>query len=198
MPRTYDSSRRKRRALETRRCILDAAVELHARGITGVAPLAVAAGVSLATVHKHFPSKERIFEGCTSHFFSTFEPPALEEASRSKQPRRRIARVVEEMCRAHEATHDLLWHAHPLADTSPALAAALESYAELVNTAVGTILDGAGVDRHVAITARPRMKALLDTLTYRAFRVHAGLDAEATRTELTALVGAALRLLPSV
>lgn len=190
MPRRYDSSNRKHQAQETRRRILDAAVELHARGITEVVPLAAAAGVSVPTVRKHFPSKERIFEGCTAHFFSTFTLPDLERAARSTDPRERSARVTEEMCRAHEATHDLMWHAYPEAARSAALAAALEGFVELIEAAVDVILNGVGED--VAARARPRLRALLDTLTYRAFRVHAGLDAQAVQRELTTLIASAI------
>jgi AcrR family transcriptional regulator len=192
MSREYDSSRRQRQALETRRRILDAAVRLHAQGITEVRPLAEAAGVSLPTVRKHFPSKERIFEGCTAHFLASFTPPDFVAAAADAAPSARVARVVELLAGVHEASHHLIWHAYPAAAESPALAAALAGQAGLVEQAVDALAAPGDCRNAAASRRRARLRGLLDTLTYRALRVHAGLDARATREELTALVRAAL------
>lgn len=196
MPRSYDTTGRRRQARETRRRILDAAVRLHAQGITEVQPLAEAAGVSVPTVRKHFPTKERIFEGCTAHFLATFTPPDFAAATGLGNPRTRVARVVELLCGAHEANHHLLWHAYPHAAESPALAAALAGHAAIVEAALNAILaHGPEAKRQAQRTpprARACLRALLDPLTYRALRVHAGLDARATCEELAALVRAAL------
>jgi len=194
MARRYDSSRRARQARQTRRRIVAAAVELHRRGVTEYEPLAEAAGVSTATVRKYFPNKEWIFDGCTSHFFSSFVPPALDEAAQLEDPGARVVRVAGEMCRAHEKTHDLVWHSYVPAQKSPVLANALETLAGLVDRATDVVVDGPGLglDEEGRAAARMRVRALLDTLTYRAFRVHAGFDADATRRELTALVTSAV------
>ena len=81
----------------------------------------------------------------------------------------RVAFITAEMCEAHEATHDLIWLGLTRSNESPALAPAVQTFADLVQAAADALIDGAQV------------RALLDTLTYRAFRVHAGLDVEATR-----------------
>ena len=191
MTRAYDSSRRAEQARQTRRRILDAAVRMHRQGITEYEPLADAAGVSAATVRKHFPNKETIFQGCTQHFFESFEPPALEAAAALSDPRERVARVASEMCRAHEETHDLIWHAYAHAGASAALAGAIEGLADVVRAAAAVVVDGLDSSDVEREATRLRVRALLDTLTYRAFRVHAGLDVEATRHELTALLRSA-------
>jgi AcrR family transcriptional regulator len=194
MPRAYDSPHRAEQARQTQRRILDAAVEMHRQGITEYEPLAAAAGVSTATVRKHFPNKESIFLGCTAHFFESFEAPQLEVAATLADPGERLARVIAEMCRAHEETHELVWHGYVHVRVSPAIAAALKALAGLVSAAADAVVDGPGLDfgakaRHVV---RARVRGLFDTLTYRAFQVHAGFDVEATRRELTALVGSAV------
>jgi AcrR family transcriptional regulator len=58
--RTYDSSRRRAQALETRRAILEAARSLfssHGYGGTTVAAIAAHAGVSVETIYKTFGAK---------------------------------------------------------------------------------------------------------------------------------------------
>ena len=198
MTRSYDSSRRRKQAERTRSRILDAAVELHGRGITAYEPLARAAEVSLPTVRKHFPNRELLFQGCTSHFLESFDPPRLEAAGKVADPGQRVAFVAAEICRAHEETHGLLWHSFALADESPTLDATLKQFARLVQAAADVVVDNprleTGADGREAM--RLRVRALLDPLTYRAFRVHAGLDQEATRRELTALLTAAVGVNP--
>jgi AcrR family transcriptional regulator len=194
MSRTYDSAGRKQGAEFTRRRILAAAVELHGRGIMTYEPLAAAAGVSLPTVRKHFPNKEVLFKGCTNHFFETFTPPALEDLARIADAGERTQGVASEMCRVHEETHDLLWYSHAEAKSSATLAAVLADFDAIVKSAADTIVDGTGLklDRKEREAARARLSSLLHPLTYRAFRVHTGLDVETTASEITALVAAAI------
>jgi len=196
MSRAYDASRRTEQAQQTRRRILDAAVVLHRQGITAYEPLAAAAGVSTATVRKHFPNKEAIFQGCTGHFFATFHPPDLEAAAALSDPRARLALVAREMCRVHEETHDLIWAGYAHAAESPALTGAIEALVGLVHAAADVAVDALALDDVARQATCLRLRALLDTLTYRAFRVHAGLDVEATQHELTTLLGSAAGVPP--
>ena len=67
-PRTYDNSLRKEMEADTIRRIVTATVELHAKQgalATTHAEIADAAGVSVATVYKHFPSRESLLPHCT-------------------------------------------------------------------------------------------------------------------------------------
>ena len=186
MGRSYDSSRRRAQAEATRRRILDAAVELHARGEMGYPALSAASGVPLPTVRHHFPDRERLFEGCTGHFFEGFEMPSLEHAAAIEDPQKRLRALVSAACVALEQAHPLLWHSAPLRDESPALRAASDAFSELLDGAAAALAEGRSAAR------RTRVRALLDPLTYRAFRVEAGLTASATRRELTALLRCAL------
>ena len=77
MVRQYDSSRRRKAAEQTRQDILQAALKLHWDGITEFEPLAREAGCSLATLRKHFPSKELLFGSCTRAFAETVTLPDL-------------------------------------------------------------------------------------------------------------------------
>jgi AcrR family transcriptional regulator len=76
--RKYELQRRAERQEETRRRIIDAAVELHTtRGPsrTTVQAIADAAGVTRPTVYAHFPDERSLFEACSGHVRSVVPPP---------------------------------------------------------------------------------------------------------------------------
>ena len=87
MVRQYNSSRRRKAAEQTRQDILQAALKLHAEGVTEFEPLAREAGCSLATVRKHFPTKETLFKNCTRAFAETLILPDLERLEESLRKR---------------------------------------------------------------------------------------------------------------
>ncbi|WER50000.1 helix-turn-helix domain containing protein [Cupriavidus sp. WKF15] len=67
-PRAYDNTLRKEMEADTIRRIVTATVALHAEKgalATTHAEIAHAAGVSVATVYKHFPSREALLPHCT-------------------------------------------------------------------------------------------------------------------------------------
>ena len=75
--RKYELQRRAERQEETRRRIIDAAVELHTtRGPsrTTVQAIAETAGVTRPTVYAHFPDERSLFEACSGHVRSLVPP----------------------------------------------------------------------------------------------------------------------------
>ena len=69
-PRNYNLETRRRKQAELRSRMAAAAAKLHAtQGIaqTSYADIARQAGVSLPTVHSHFPSEDELFQACTTH-----------------------------------------------------------------------------------------------------------------------------------
>src|ERR687895_227420 len=65
--RTYELKRRAERQQETRRRIVEAAVELHTTlgpSRTTVKTIAERAGVTRPTVYAHFPDARSLFEAC--------------------------------------------------------------------------------------------------------------------------------------
>lgn len=69
-PRSYDSTLRLQRQAELKARIAAAAVALHAEKgavATSYADIARVAGVSLPTVHAHFPTQDDLMAGCTGH-----------------------------------------------------------------------------------------------------------------------------------
>jgi AcrR family transcriptional regulator len=76
--RTYELKRRAERQQETRRRIVEAAVELHATlgpSATTVQAIAERAGVTRPTVYAHFPDARSLFQACSGHVRATVPPP---------------------------------------------------------------------------------------------------------------------------
>ena len=76
--RTYELKRRAERQDETRRRIVEAAIELHSTvgpARTTVAAIAERAGVTRPTVYAHFPDGDSLFRACSGHVRATVPPP---------------------------------------------------------------------------------------------------------------------------
>jgi AcrR family transcriptional regulator len=76
--RTYELKQRAERQQETRRRIVDAAVELHTTlgpSRTTVSAIAERAGVTRPTVYAHFPDARSLFQACSGHVRETEPPP---------------------------------------------------------------------------------------------------------------------------
>jgi AcrR family transcriptional regulator len=181
MIRKYDASRRRKAAENTREEILRAALRLHWQGITGFEPLAREAGCSVATLRKHFPSKEALFQGCTHHFAGTLTLPDLAALAAIGDPAQRFEQCVAELCRIHEAQFGYAWLGAQLRGESPTLDAVMSEYDGLVD-AVAAIVTPPGSAR------APLIRSLLDFLTYRALRLSGRLSPEHAARELSALL----------
>jgi AcrR family transcriptional regulator len=181
MVRKYDSSRRREAAGQTRRAILRAALELHRQGITAYAPLAREAGCSVATVRKHFPTRETLFQNCTRTFAETLVLPDLAELGAIADPEQRVAESVAELCRIHEAMFGYAWLGAQQRGDSPTLDAEMAAYEGLAD-AVAEIVTPPGSARTALI------RGLLDFLTYRALRQSGRLSGRTAAAELAATI----------
>ena len=166
MTRRYDSSRRRKAAEQTRTDILRAALKLHWEGVTEFEPLAQEADCSLATVRKHFPTKEALYRDCTQIFGETLTMPDLEALSRTQNQPERLRPCVSELCRIHEAMFGYAWHSAYLRQDSPVLDAVMSNYEGLAD-AIANIVTPEGSPRAHMV------RGLVDFLTYRALR-HSG------------------------
>src|SRR5437588_5595271 len=76
--RRYRKRKRAASELETRRRITEATVELHQTvgpARASVKAIAERAGVQRATVYRHFPTEETLFEACMSHYYARHPMP---------------------------------------------------------------------------------------------------------------------------
>ncbi len=181
MIRQYDSSRRKKAAERTREEILQAALKLHWQGITEFAPLAREAGCSIATLRKHFPSKESLFQNCTRAFAETLTMPDVPALSEIAEPQRRIQLGVSELCRIHEAMFGYAWLSAHQRNESPTLDEEMGAYEGLADTIAAIITPADSKKASI-------VRGLLDFLTYRALRLSAQLSHENATDELITII----------
>lgn len=195
MGRSYHSPKRMQSKEQTIREILDAAVKLHGQGITELSSVAREAGVSLATVVKYFPTREALFEGCTTHFLKAHPFPSPAEWAQIQHPGERLARVVAELYAGMEASFGQAWTAYRLAEESPVMAGmvrGIESFCrEAARVVVGELVPAERVAPTIAFVA-----GMLSPLTYRSLRLVSGCSpAEAARWAVQA-IGATLGIEP--
>ena len=87
--RTYELKQRAERQQETRRRIVEAAVEIHTTlgpARTTVTAIAERAGVTRPTVYAHFADDHSLFQACSAHVRETHRRPIRPPGARSPVP----------------------------------------------------------------------------------------------------------------
>jgi AcrR family transcriptional regulator len=111
MTRKYELKRRAERQQETRRRIVEAAVELHRTkgpARTTLSEVARRAGVQRHTLYRHFPDERALFMACSGHFYELepFPDPAPWRAI--ADPEERLRAGLGEMYGYFERAEDML------------------------------------------------------------------------------------------
>ena len=152
-PRRYQMANRSTAVEETRRRIVEAAVRLHARrGTAGTAwdDIAVAAGVSRATVYHHFPSLDELVPACARAAFDMIEVPTREEAAARfaelGTPSARLAHFIRESCRCYAAGAGWLRAAWRERDLVPPMGAAVKRLQRALSVLLSGALEGVALD----------------------------------------------------
>jgi AcrR family transcriptional regulator len=110
-PRTYELKQRAERQRETRRRIVDAAIELHTTvgpARTTVSAIAERAGVTRPTVYAHFPDDRSLLEACSGHVRETVPPPDPTEWRSISDPRERLETALRDLYGYYERLEPLL------------------------------------------------------------------------------------------
>lgn len=190
-PRAYNMTSRAEAVERTRTAIVRAARDLHAeQGLVATSweQIADRAGVSTATVYRHFPSLSELVPACARTVFDIIQPPTIEQAGDTFESLDlagdRFERLVRFSCHCYEAGADWLRAAHRERDFIPELDAALDviedSLRVLVTAAAGTEL---------AETDHAILDVLCDFPIWWSL-VDAGLSDDATADTLVRLVRA--------
>jgi len=109
--RTYTLKARAQRQDETRRRIVDAAVELHQTigpDATTITDVAERAGVGRVTVYRHFPDELALLHACSGHFFAQHPFPDVEPWRAIADRRERAQRGVREAHAWFRATEAMM------------------------------------------------------------------------------------------
>ena len=185
MARDYDGSRRADAAKRTRHEIVAAAFRLHGEGVVDVDSLAKEANVSGATVRKHFPTRESIFENCTAYGLHLVSPPDLASIRQLSDPLSRAKAAVREAYSFHEALLGQTWSAFKYEHESSALAAVLVQIDDLVSLIADAVLE---IWPEPGVTGRGVLIAMLGPLTYRALRVQGEFTPENAIDQTTSML----------
>jgi AcrR family transcriptional regulator len=161
MTRDYELKRRAEQMADTRRRIVEAAVDLH-RSIgpsqTTVTAVAERAGVQRQTYYRHFPDEKSLLKACSSMDMERNPLPDPEEWREIADPGERLRHGLDELygyyaanetlvanlirdIEVHEATRDVVGRILPpaLAEMHAALAEGLEG--EQVETTIELVTD---------------------------------------------------------
>jgi AcrR family transcriptional regulator len=109
--RTYELKRRAERQQETRRRIVEAAVELHTTlgpSQTTVKAIAERAGVTRPTVYAHFPDVRSLFQACSGHVRATVPPPDPSAWRSISDPGERLGTALRDLYGYYERLEPLL------------------------------------------------------------------------------------------
>ena len=147
-PRQYTMGARAEAAARTRAAIVLAARQLHAeRGLVATSwdDIADRAGVSKATVYRHFASLAELVPACAQTVFDLIQPLTPEQAASTFASMERAAdrfeHVVRSSAHCYQAGADWLHAAHRERDFVPELELAMgvieDSLRQLVTTAAG-------------------------------------------------------------
>ena len=73
-----------------------------------VSAIAKEAGVQRATVYRHFPDDETLFDACTAHFYALHPLPDLEAWGRIADPGERLRTALTELYAWYGETEEML------------------------------------------------------------------------------------------
>ena len=111
MARTYRLKKRAERQEETRRRIVEAAVDLHTStgpGRTTVSAIAEGAGVERHTYYRHFPKERDLISACTGLYMERNPLPDPAEWREIADPLKRLRRGLKDMYSYYEQNEQLL------------------------------------------------------------------------------------------
>jgi AcrR family transcriptional regulator len=145
-PRKYEKRRRAEHEAETRRRITEAAVRLHGSvgaARTTVSAIADEAGVQRATVYRHFPDEDTLFEACSSHWIAENPPPDPAAWAQIFDPDERLRAALEDLYAYYERTEYMLENNTRDVAVVPALRPSMEQFMAYFGAVRDAIVRGA-------------------------------------------------------
>jgi AcrR family transcriptional regulator len=143
--RRYRKRRRAEQEARTRLRITEAAVKLHGTigpAETTVSGIAREAGVQRATVYRHFPDEEAIFDACTSHYNSLHPPPDFTRWASVADTGERLRVALGELYGFYAETQHMLELSGRDMDRVPALRKTADAYEAYQEAARSVLMKG--------------------------------------------------------
>lgn len=143
--RKYRKRRRAELEDETRRRITEAAVELHGSvgpAHTTLSAVAERAGVQRATLYRHFPDEEALFDACSAHWGAQHPLPDLADWAAIGDPEERLQIALGALYAWYEQGQEMLERTTRDAALVPAMRSATERMGGWFAEAIATIVRG--------------------------------------------------------
>jgi AcrR family transcriptional regulator len=143
--RRYRKRRRAELEGRTRQRITEAAVKLHGSvgpAQTTISAVAEEAGVQRATVYRHFPTEEALFEACSSHWAASNPRPDPGLWADIGDPAARLRRALADLYAWYRRTEAMLERVRRDASQVEAMAAPVARFAAYLESVATTILHG--------------------------------------------------------
>jgi AcrR family transcriptional regulator len=143
--RPYRKRRRAQLEEETRLRITEAAVDLHGSvgpARTTISAVAERARVQRATVYRHFPDEDALFEACSSHWMAQQPLPDPAAWATIQNADERLRTALQELYTWYERGEYMLEKVTRDAALVPALRALMEAFGGWLDAAADAILRG--------------------------------------------------------
>jgi AcrR family transcriptional regulator len=111
MSRSYTKKKRAESEAETRRRIVEAAVELHQAigpSATTFTDIAERAGVGRVTVYRHFADEDELLQACSGHYWERHPAPDPEAWKEISDPTERLRTALEQTYAYHRRTEAMM------------------------------------------------------------------------------------------
>jgi AcrR family transcriptional regulator len=186
--RPYRQKRRAELAEQTRLRITQAAVELHGSvgpAQTSVSALAELAGVERATVYRHFPDEEALFDACSAHWRADHPYPDPEPWAKIADPVARTRTALSELYAYYGGAGTMIDNLIRDAPSVAAIGPRFDRFWEYLDAIAGLCVAGRGLRGRRAARTRAALGHALDQRTWRSLN-----DRGLSRAEAVDLMGA--------
>jgi AcrR family transcriptional regulator len=192
--RPYRKRKRAVSELETRHRITEAAVALHQTvgpAHTSVKAIAERAGVERATVYRHFPTEQALFDACTSHYYARHPMPDPGAWAVITDPDDRLRMVLSALYAWYEETEEML--SPGIRDLEHVPAGARETFLGYFAAAQETLMAGRRERGRRRVLVSGAIGHAINFLTWRSLVREQQLAAEEGVALMMAMVQAAAR-----
>jgi AcrR family transcriptional regulator len=194
--RPYRKRRRAQLEEQTRLRITEAAVALHGSvgpARTTISAVADRAGVQRATVYRHFPDEEALFDACSSHWMAQHPLPDPAAWAQIEDPDERLRAALHELYGWYERGNYMLERTTRDVALVPALRPSMEAFRGWLDAATDALLRGRPERGARRRRLRGAVGHALAFETWRSLAIHQRMSRSETIELMEALTAAAAR-----
>jgi AcrR family transcriptional regulator len=166
--RRYRKRLRAEQEQQTRQAITEAAVKLHGTvgpARTTVSAIAEEAGVQRATVYRHFPDEQSLFQACSGHYMAMHPPPDPPRWVEIADPAERLREALTDVYRWWDETEEMMSRVIRDAPLVESMGAQTRARVAFFDQIAGTLMRGRGLrgKRRARVEAAIRHALALST-----------------------------------